>query len=217
MLVNKLLTTTLIDFGGYTMKRIIIIVSCFILVFCAVGCEKDTVPETSSTTGQVNAVQFASPTYNDWQEFLSAWTQGAQAIQSNMASVNGANNSLSLTIPILKSSAYEFYQVEISDDQYEYYYVPVNYEKSYFSTNEGIIITLEKDAHTFTAVMAQLNLTPVNGIAYDESRNTWFLNKDGKCLDVAFPESLPVTTEDELYSYFDFEEYTASGNAGKVQ
>ena len=65
--------------------------------------------------------------------------------------------------------------------------------------------------------MAQLNLTPVNGIAYDESRNTCCLNKDGKCLDVAFPESLPVTTEDELYSYFDFEEYTASGNAGKVQ
>ena len=27
----------------------------------------------------------------------------------------------------------------------------------------------------------------------------------------------PVTTEEELYSYFEFEEYTVSGNSGEVQ
>lgn len=65
--------------------------------------------------------------------------------------------------------------------------------------------------------MDQHGLVAVDGMVYDESNNEWYMDINGKKLSVLFPKSVPVTTEEELYNYFDFEEYTVSGNSGEVQ
>ena len=213
------------------MKRIIIFTLLFVLVFFTVSCEDASKPgtnkateytttvetKTDPNTEQEIAFEFPVPMYDDWDEFLTTWSQAVRDHSSGTASVNGVNAKISLTIPVLKSSEFKFYQVLIREHSYAYYYVPVDYEKGYFSYNLGIFVSIANGNGTFAAVMDQFELTPVNGIAYDESRNTWYIDKDGRCLDIAFPKSIPVTTEEELYSYFEFEEYTVSGNSGEVQ
>jgi hypothetical protein len=209
------------------MKKLAIIAVCFVVLFCMFSCENanesDTQPTTTNesdtlpATKQEVAVQFSSPTYTDWEEFLDAWAQGVQEINNGAVSVNGIGSEQTLTVPVLKLSAFEFIHVEITDQHYEYYYLPVDYDKDWFSTSHGIIVTVSREVGSFEGWVSQLDLTPIDGIAYDETRYEWIINVEGKGVSVDFPETFPITTKEELYNCFVFEEYTVSGNSGEIQ
>ncbi len=203
-------------------KRLFILV--VILLLGMVSCETAPVAEEqSSITVETKTIetgvagQEMGMTYEDMEAFLADWPQCGQSAGNSSAELNGTGNEDILFIPNLLSSDFKLLYIWVNDYNYFFYYMPVDYSKRNFDYDQGIEVSFSKESVSFAAVMEQLDLTPVNGIAYDSSRNTWFIDKDGRCLDIAFPQSLPVTTEEELYSYFEFEEYTVSGNSGEAQ
>ncbi len=188
------------------MKKISLLVCLTIVaLLCLFSCQK-----------QQYSAELPSTIYQNMDSFLASRTPTKG---NGSAEVNSAGQVTSIVIPVLKSKQYELYFIEAHSCGYTYfyYYVPVNYDKQYFNYDVGIVVGWNDVDDSFAIVMDQLDLTPVHGIAYDSERNTWNLDMGGKCLDVRFPESTPVTTEEELYSYFEFEEYTVSGNSGEVQ
>ena len=203
------------------MKKALFFLS-IILLLGTVGCEKADAPKNPIVTQTIEQTEPQieyepeRDVYYDMNAFLTDWPHGEQLADNTMAGINSTDGETSITVPILKSTDFVLHHIAVNEYYYFYYFISVDYEKPYFDYDHGILITLSH-GKSFSSIMDQHDLTPVNGIAYDGSRNTWYLDKDGKCLDVAFPASLPVTTEEELYSYFDFEEYTASGNSGEVQ
>lgn len=190
------------------MKKSLLIVCVTLAVFlCLSGCHKP-----------ANSAELPSTVYQNMDSFLASWTSGKGDGSAGVNSV-GTVASVVVPVPVLKSEQYELYYIEAHSSGYTYfyYYVPVDYEKSFFDYDVGIVIGWTNQNGSFASNMEHDGLTPKDGVAYDADRNTWNLDVDGQLLYVEFPKTLPITTEAELYSYFDFEEYTVSGNSGEIQ
>lgn len=209
------------------MKNFFVLSAALILLLCFVSCNASKTPvedghvlETGMndcTESELNEVpELPSTGYADIHDLLAAMLR--ENGKGNY-DINSTQAKPTIMVPILKSSQYTLYTIELHSNGYNYfyYYVPADYSEPYFDNTVGITVCWSDRDGTFDAAMEQLDLRPQRGMAYQESKNTWFINVNGKRLYVAFPESLPVTTEEELYSYFEFEEYTVSGNSGEVQ
>ena len=155
--------------------------------------------------------------YYSMDVFLEEWHLEEEGVGNRTNTLDHVDGFLSVTVPVLKNSNYIFYFAEKNEYTYIFYYVPKNFSSPSFEYESGIVVYMSRENGSFSAVMDQQDLVAEDGIAYDESNNEWHMDVDGKSLSVLFPESLPVTTEEELYSYFEFEEYTVSGNSGEVQ
>lgn len=155
--------------------------------------------------------------YYSMDEFLEEWhlEDGGTGDRTNI--LNNMDEPQSVTVPVLKNSNYIFYFAEKNEYTYMFFYVPENFSAPSFDYECGIVVYMSRESESFSAVMDQHGLVAVDGMAYDESNNEWYMDINGKKLSVLFPKSVPVTTEEELYNYFDFEEYTVSGNSGEVQ
>lgn len=215
------------------MKKILLVFTALILLLCFVSCNTSKVPFEAWSESESEAIletvmndctetelneapELPSTSYTDIRDLIAA------VLQENGKGdydVNSTQTNPTIMVPILKSSQYTLYTIELHTNGYNYFYyfVPTDYSEPYFDSTVGITVCWSDRDGTFDAAMEQLDLRAQRGVAYDESRNTWYINVNGKRLYVVFPESLPVTTEEELYSYFEFEEYTASGNSGEVQ
>lgn len=194
-----------------------------ILLLCMAGCEQAD-PIDSQTTAQTEAqTEHASPTplwdatYDNMESFLADWPQGGQLANTTAAGMNSTGSEATITVPVLKSTNFVLHHIAVNRYAYFFYYVSADHTKPYFSSDDGITVTISRESQSFAAVVDQLNLTPVNGIAYVASYNVWYMDKNGSWISVRFPKAQPVTTENGLYSYFDFEEYTASDSTGEVQ
>ena len=199
------------------MKKIL----CFVFVvflLCTVGCEQAD-PIENQTVEQTESIIEGEPeedVYYGIDAFLADWPQGGQLADNTMAGINSTDGEATITVPILKTTDFVLHHIMVNEFAYFYYFISVDHEKADFDYDNGLVVSLSQ-GKSFAAVMDQHDLTPVNGIAFDDSQNAWYMDKAERSLKILFPPSLTVTTEEELYSYFEFEEYTVSGNSGEVQ
>ena len=147
--------------------------------------------------------------YYSMDEFLEKWYLEDDGTGDSADPSDDGDEPQSVTVPVLKNSRYIFYFAEKNEYAYMFFYVPENFSAPSFDYERGIVVYMFRESESFSAVMDQHGLVAVDGMAYDESNNEWYMDINGKSLSVLFPKSVPVTTKEELYSYFDFEEYTA--------
>lgn len=193
--------------GGFNMMKRVCFVFCLLLVISLISCQKEQ-----------NCDDPVIPIYTDMESFLSEWHSGGASSGVAVMGDGNRGEETTLVVPVLKTSEYIFDEIAIYDYRIYYYYTPAAAdESSYQPFDDDIIVTWVNKEGTFDILIDQYGLTAFNGQAYDQSINTWFLDRNGKCLKVEFPDNRPVTTIDELYSYMSFDEYTTSGNSGEVQ
>ncbi len=159
--------------------------------------------------------------YADVDSFLSGWWQ-KKVDSMQDAGVNSIDTQMSVVVPGLKSPDFKLLAVEVNEYAYQFYYVPVDFEGSWFDYRVGIEFTVTIKDMTFDAVMRQMGQNP-EGVSwgYAMAHNMWMFDIDDDYEDnllyIQFPQNLPVQTEEELYSYFEFEKRTYTAETAAVQ
>jgi len=118
-----------------------------------------------------------------------------------------------MIIPVVKSDKYGFYQVEVDEDAYRYYFMPIDAEGNVtINHTDQISIYVSKKDNTFAGAIKQLELTVVGNKAYDSDRNSWYINNNGRRISIDLPDSLIIDNTVLLYKYFDFEKYAVDAD-----
>ena len=190
------------------MKHIICILLAALLAFSFSGCQQNAEPTESlhfehNFAHEETAMGFLIPEQlEEWEEYLK------QQLENGGLSTNGNDKTTYRTVitPELQTTQYRNVYTENTTYDKIYYYYPKNepYEAPYFDYKIGIVVTISHSSDTFDAVMEQLDLTPVDGRAFNPSNNTWYIDCAGKRVSVRFPDSIDAGNADTLDQYFKF-------------
>lgn len=121
-----------------------------------------------------------------------------------------------LILPVLHAEGFCFWRVEAWEDNYFYYYMPVGTPVGAKTDDSALVVYVSKGENSFDAVMKQHELTPVDGAAYYQKHNEWFVDYDGRCLSVTFPDTIVLADADQIDAYFTFAEYGAENEIQDV-
>jgi hypothetical protein len=190
--------------------------------------EETTEPVTTEKIEETEEVEtdeqeyFIAPDiYADVDSFVSDWWQ-RKVDRLQESGVNSINTQMSVVVPGLKSPDFKLLAVEVNEYAYQFYYVPVDFDEPWFDHKVGIEFTVTIKDMTFDAVMRQMGQNP-EGVSwgYAMAHNMWMFDIDDDYEDnllyIQFPPNLPVQTEEELYSYFEFEKRTYTAETAAVQ
>lgn len=192
------------------MKKRIFALTLTVLALVISACDSTTPPAMSTTTEaqtdepKVCAIPSAEYSGEDLDAFIDEW-----------ASVQPSDGP-PIVIPTLNSSDFRFFAVEVREYSYSYFYHPSDPsimrfpDTPFFDSESGIRVSVSRTEGSFEAVMAQNELTPTDGMAYDPEHNDWFVDIDGYSVSVRFPDTVVFEDADELSGYFTFEVYSAS-------
>lgn len=99
--------------------------------------------------------------------------------------------------------------LEVNQYSFQYYYVPFGTDK--FDYDTGCVIAVSREEDSFAAAMAQFQLTPDGRVAYDSSRNTWYVDHNGKWIYLALPEGVTMDRAQVADVYLSRQEYRVKG------
>ena len=204
------------------MKRYTALICAIIMIFVLVGCEE--IPQNSnSNTGHSSDGHSQNETIPSttleiiydviyWaesvDEFLQEWDKAQNdslnefwysellRVEPDEAGVHR------IVVPKLQSDEFILSSIQSFGGTVSFFYMPKDAEMSVFLHNVGIEVIWVKD-RSFDELTSFNKVT--NGCAYDERANQWFIDKDGACVIIDFPESVVITDSDELKRYFTFE------------
>ena len=182
------------------MKKLTLISLAFILVISLIGCNK-----------QEDVIGCRSnATVYDYEEFMAIYGQNADA-SNNTNSLQTVAVS-DLIIPKLKTDDFYYTSVLVDENYFQFHYNPVS-EDSNINNPNGISINVRREENSFNSMREEEeNSDYISHIefisdryAYDEPLNMWYVNKNGKCIIIYFPDSIKFTDPERISDYFEFE------------
>ena len=173
------------------MKKIIALLLSALLFLSLFGCEKEL--EFSDCP----PVCF----YRDLDTFVAAWREGKTENGVDLSKID------TLVYPSLTTDEFVFSQVHISTNYYRYYFESKEpLETVSLGYAEGIEVNLGGDHNAFNEIVYRYGLIPQDGKAYYAERNEWYIDYGGRCLSIAFHESIIIDNFDEISNYLILEE-----------
>ena len=109
----------------------------------------------------------------------------------------------------LIGEGFKLLSLEVNQYGFQYYYVPFGTDK--FDYDTGCVIAVSREEDSFAAAMAQFQLTPDGRVAYDSSRNTWFVDHNGEWIYMALPEGVTMDRAQVADVYLSRQEYRVKG------
>ena len=201
------------------MKRILIVNIVILLVITFMGCGK------LLTKDSEEFMEGDLPEYvgydldlfiKELQQYKNGTTEKVQDDKAILMNNNNFSEIDEITIPNIKSDKYIFLHMEVNKYNFKYYYGPENTgENKKFDYDTGIEVSVSREDNSFLTVLNQLDLTDLDGLAFDTDRNTWHINNEGRCVTVRFPKTEIVDTVDLLYEFFEFKEYSIDSDGAK--
>ncbi|MBQ7319947.1 MAG: hypothetical protein IJW97_07225 [Clostridia bacterium] len=154
--------------------------------------------------------------YTDMTSLISTLTTQDEA----QVQVNAIGTTLEMTqVPILQAEGYVLRLVENLEHQYKYYFVPENQVNAHpIDIKTALIVYVAKSNLTYQSSIEQSDLQDQNGFAYYEKYNEWYINFDGKRVNIDFPDDIVLTSPEQIADYFTFETYyyTVPTDSGAV-
>ena len=193
------------------MKKILIVNIMILFVITFLGCG-NLLNKDAEEFMEEDLPEYVGYDINLFLKELEQYKNGAiEEIQEDKA-IQMENNNFSeikeIIIPNIKSDEYVFIYMEVNKYNFKYYYGLANTEKNTeFDYDTGIEVSVSREENSFLTVLNQLDLTDLDGLAFDTDRNTWHINNEGRCVTVRFPKTEIADTEDLLYEFFEFKEY----------
>ena len=205
------------------MKRYTAMICAMIIFFALVGCEEvsqssdsntghssdrysqnETIPSTTLEI-MYDVIYWAESV----DEFLLDWDKAQsdslnEFWYSELLRVEPDEAGIHRTVvPKLQSDEFILSSIQSFNGTVSFFYMPKDAEIiSVFLHNVGIEVIWVKN-WSFEDITNPNKVT--NGCAYDEWANRWFIDEDGACVIIDFPESIVITDSDELNRYFTFE------------
>lgn len=122
-----------------------------------------------------------------------------------------------LTIPVLQTDEYCFHSVIVNEYNYMFHYIIADETADTLRDSDTeLTVYISREEDSFNAVMEQHGLTPIDGVAYNERNNGWYLNDKGKRIVISFPNNTVLESSDQISEYFTFEEYGFSDGSSLV-
>ncbi len=189
-------------------KRYLILILAIILCCFPISCQKGDGNDTDLTVdgeNSTNDVELVPESDTDMAAFLAKLT----TVENALAQPNAVGTTLEMTqVPVLQTEEFVFRFAENLKHQYIYYYLPATAEETArLETPDKIVVYSCKSDQTYQSVMGQYQLDDQNGYAYNEKRNTWYINFDGKCVSIEFPDDIVLSSPEQISEYFTFDTY----------
>lgn len=154
--------------------------------------------------------------YTDMTSLISTLTTPDEA----QVQVNAIGTTLEMTqVPILQAEGYALRLVENLTHQYIYYFVLEEQVNAHpIDIKTALIVHVAKSNLTYQSSIEQSDLQDQNGFAYYEKYNEWYINFDGKRVNIDFPDDIVLTSPEQIADYFTFETYyyTVPADSGAV-
>ena len=188
------------------MKKIISILLVTIFAFSLASCDKQQEPTIIGCTTDV--VRY------DYDDFISIYGQ------EENATVN-STNSIQSNILIPKLTTDDFYctGVNVADSYLEFFYNPSYVpQDSYFLNSKGISVRVTMVENSFYEFIKEdedeIKHKEVISDKYvrEESINRWFINDNGRCILIYFPDNIKFSDPESINDYFEFEVLNPSNN-----
>ena len=201
------------------MKRILIVNIVILLVITFMGCGK-LLTKDSEEFMEEDLPEYVGYDLDlfikELQQYKNGTTEKVQDDKAILMNNNNFSEIDEITIPNIKSDKYIFLHMEVNKYNFKYYYGPENTgENKKFDYDTGIEVSVSREDNSFLTVLNQLDLTDLDGLAFDTDRNTWHINNEGRCVTVRFPKTEIVDTVDLLYEFFEFKEYSIDSDGAK--
>ena len=192
------------------MKKIISVLLVIIFVIFLSSCNKQQDRKDEIFTS--NSVRYG------YDEFLTLCTQNSDALENSINSAQSRSFS-NWIIPLLKSDDFYCTNVYINNNELMLEYNPTYISKDRpYSSGEGIsIAVLQEEASFYTY---KENFLSENFLieyisdeyAYYSSANMWFINDNGRCIIIYFPDNIKFSDPERISDYFEFEVLNPSNN-----
>ena len=201
------------------MKRILIVNIVIFLVITFMGCG-NLLTKDSEEFMEEDLPEYVGYDLDlfikELQQYKNGTTEKVQDDKAILMNNNNFSEIDEITIPNIKSDKYIFLHMEVNKYNFKYYYGPENTgENKKFDYDTGIEVSVSREDNSYLTVLNQLDLTDLDGLAFDADRNTWHINNEGRCVTVRFPKTEIVETVDLLYEFFEFKEYSIDSDGAK--
>ena len=170
------------------MKKLALVFLVFILIASFVSCDKSQEPEIEVCTSDV-----VPYTYD---EFMSAYGQNEDII-----------------VPKLMTDDFYCTRVNVNNSKNVFYYNPSYVSKdSYFAHSKGITVWVSLRENSYEEITKEEEGEYPQWIehisdnyAYEKVTNMWYINFDGRCVTIYFPDDIQFSDPERISDYFEFE------------
>ena len=153
---------------------------------------------SSPTSGFSAHFEYVS---DDFSAFLSDWTNAQTYPENSLLYVEPKpGESTCMPIPLLLTEHFYLFRILADNDLFCYYYMPNRQSNvALFDDKVGITVRYYPNI-VFDDLTKSLKIE--NGCAYNAKQNWWYIDVDGMCVSIAFPETIVLTNVTELNQYF---------------
>lgn len=199
--------------------RCLLLLFSLLLSLTLLACGTDKIENPAPPFPPESGIETADPVpehYTDMDEFIATLTT-AEAAKAQPGAIG---TTLEMTqVPILQAEGYALRLVENLTHQYIYYFVLEEQVNAHpIDIKTALIVHVAKSNLTYQSSIEQSDLQDQNGFAYYEKYNEWYINFDGKRVNIDFPDDIVLTSPEQIADYFTFETYyyTVPTDSGAV-
>ena len=185
--------------GGFSVKKICIILLAALLLSGCQASEQTQAPETQPTNVAPETQpteEIAVETESFWVDSVEELAEAIRAARQGKMDQTARNNRLDelsvLYAPAETCPGFRLFKAEVNPYSVFYYYVPEENEALYIDDAEDITVTVHRGSEfTMESVCKQAQITPdADGFAYAPEKSSIYFQQDDTVVSIHAPESM---------------------------